>query len=105
MDKWQISTKLHLVLRDNGHNLVAGLGEAGISNFGCLAHTLQLVVKDGVLARRSVEDLLSWCRKIVGHFKHSDVAWRALASILVFLYAGQYKTKPLAGILITCCLG
>ena len=47
IDKWQINTKLHSVLRDNGHNFVAGLREAGISNFGCLAHTLKLVVKDG----------------------------------------------------------
>ena len=39
------------------------------------------MVKDGVLAQRSVEDLLSRCREIVGHFKHSDVAWHALASI------------------------
>ena len=69
-----------MVLRDNGRNFVVGLRETGISNFGCLAHTLQLVVKDGVLAQRSVEDLLSRCRKIVGHFKHSHVAWCALAS-------------------------
>ena len=81
IDKWKIGSKLHLVLRDNGSNFIAGLRLAGIPNFGCLAHTLQLVVKDAVLAQRSVEDLLSRCRKIVGHFKQSNVAWHNLASI------------------------
>ena len=50
MDKWDISSKVHLALRDNGHNFIAGLR---VSDFDCLAHTLQLVVNDGVLALRS----------------------------------------------------
>lgn len=81
VEKWQLAGKLHLVLRDNGRNFVAGLRDAEIPNVGCLAHTLQLVVKEGVLAQRGVEDLLSCCRRIVGHFKHSNVAWHALNSI------------------------
>ena len=78
IDKWKIGSKLHLVLRDNGSNFIAGLR---LANFGCLAHTLQLVVKDAVLAQKSVQDLLSRCRKIVGHLKQSNVAWHNLASI------------------------
>ena len=44
---WNITSKVHVVVRDNGSNFVAGLRDAGIPNIPCLAHTLQLVVKDG----------------------------------------------------------
>lgn len=75
--EWQLAGKLHLVLRDNGRNFIAGL-RCRDWNLGCLAHTLQLIVKEGILAQREVEDLLACCRRIVGHFKHSNVAWHAL---------------------------
>ena len=65
LDAWKINEKLHLVLRDSGSNFVAGFREAEILSSSCFAHTLQLVVKDGVLAQRGVETLLSVCRKIV----------------------------------------
>ena len=51
VEKWQLAGKLHQVCWDNGHNFVAGLRDAEIPNVGCLAHTLQLVVKEGVLAQ------------------------------------------------------
>ncbi|KAJ8889620.1 hypothetical protein PR048_009120 [Dryococelus australis] len=37
----------------------------------CLAHTLQLVLKEGLLGSKLVTNLLSQCRRLVGHFKHS----------------------------------
>ena len=66
VEKWQLAEKLHLVLRDNGRNFVAGLRDANIPNVGCLAHTLQLVVNEGVMAQRQVQDVLGCCPRIVG---------------------------------------
>ena len=48
--------------------------EASLPDLGCFAHTLQLIVHDGVLSQRAVTDLLSTCRCIVGHFKRSPLA-------------------------------
>ena len=48
--------------------------DASLSSFGCFAHTLQLVVHDGVLAQQAVINMLRICCRIVGHFKHSSVA-------------------------------
>ena len=71
LESWNLSDKLHVVVRDNGSNFVAGLRDAAIPSFGCLAHTLQLVVKDGCLAQPVVIDLTAKARKLVGHYKHS----------------------------------
>ena len=48
---------------------------------GCLAHTLQLVVHEGLLSERSVLDTLAIVRKIVSHFKHSYLAYSHLEDI------------------------
>jgi len=81
VEKWQLAEKLHLVLRGNGRNFVVGPRDANITNVGRLAHTLQLVVNEGVMAQRQVQDVLGCCRRIVGHFKHSNVSPHALSSV------------------------
>ena len=47
LQAWGIGEKLHVVVCDSGSNFVAGLRDGNIPNIPCLAHTLQLVVKDG----------------------------------------------------------
>ena len=82
MNEWEIdNSQVHCVVRDNGTNMVKALSEAGFPDFGCFAHSLQLVVHDGLLSQRVVIDLLAVCRSIVGHFKHSSVACHKLARI------------------------
>ena len=76
-----LTDKLHVVVRDNGSNFVAGLRDADIPSFGCLAHTLQLVVKDGYLAQPAVVELTAKACKLVGHYKHSNVALQCLVRI------------------------
>lgn len=44
LNSWSLTGKVHIVVRDNGANFVAGLRDVGIPNIPCLAHTLQLVV-------------------------------------------------------------
>ena len=53
--------------------------DAGVASYGCLTHSLQLVVSDGMLSQKSVSDLLAVCRQIVGHFKRSTVAYDKLS--------------------------
>jgi len=69
-----------MVVRDNGANFVAGLRNANLPNIPCLAHTLQLVIDDGVLAQPCVISLLV-ASGLVGHFKRSNVNLHALGRI------------------------
>lgn len=47
----------------------------------CMAHTLHLAENDGVLSQRTVNDVLATGRRIVGHFKHSQLAYSHLQSM------------------------
>ena len=72
---WGIKKEqLHLIVRDNAANMVKAMADAGYPNLGCFAHTLQLIVHEGVLSQRSVKDTVAICRQIVGHFKRSPLA-------------------------------
>ena len=69
---WRIDKKnVHLVLRDDPSNMEQAMKDADACSYGCLAHSLQLVVHDGVSSQPFVMNLLAICRRIVGHFKRS----------------------------------
>ncbi|XP_051776664.1 zinc finger BED domain-containing protein 4-like [Erpetoichthys calabaricus] len=46
-----------------------------------MAHTLQLAVNNGILSQRSVSDTIAISRKIIGHFKQSQLANLRLKTI------------------------
>ena len=48
LQSWKVDNKLVCIIRDNGSNFVAGLRDLALPNTSCLAHTLQLVIDDGV---------------------------------------------------------
>ena len=81
LQSWKIEDKLVCIVRDNGSNFVAGLQDACLPNISCLAHTLQLVIDDGVFAQPYVVDLLAADRRLVGHFKRSNANMHALSRI------------------------
>ena len=56
---WKVENKLLCIVRDNGANFVAGLRDSGLPNISCLAHTLQLVIDDGVFAKPGVVYVLA----------------------------------------------
>lgn len=56
-----------------------------------MAHTLQLAVNEGLLSQRSVTDIVATGRKIVGHFKHSPLAYSRLQNVQAQL--GQPKKR------------
>ena len=67
-----------MVVADNASNMKKALREGNFEVQGYFAHTLQLVVSDGVLSQCAVIATLSVCCSIVGHFKHSTIAYYKL---------------------------
>ena len=64
LESWFIATdQVHVILRDNGSNMVRAMKDASLPDLGCFAHTLQLVVHAAVLSQRVVTDILAICRK------------------------------------------
>ncbi|KAE8296807.1 Zinc finger BED domain-containing protein 4 [Larimichthys crocea] len=52
--------------------------DADFPGLPCMAHTLQLAVHEGILSQRSISDIVASGRRIVGHFKHSPLAYSRL---------------------------
>lgn len=75
---WNLTEKVNIFVRDNGRNIVAAMDSAGYVHVPCLAHTLQLVIKDGCLGSKVVANVTSICRRLVCHFKHSCHANKVL---------------------------
>lgn len=61
--------------------MVAGIKQYGLPSINFAIHTLQLVIKDGILAQRSVSDMLARCQKNVSHYKHPHLAVERLQDI------------------------
>ncbi|XP_035984217.1 zinc finger BED domain-containing protein 4-like [Fundulus heteroclitus] len=61
--------------------MVKAMRDADLPSLPCMAHTLQLAVADGVLSQRSIADIIAYGRRIVGHFKHSQLAYSRLQNI------------------------
>ena len=79
LSEWGIEKHgIQLVLRDNAANMEKAMRDVAIPSYGCFAHSLQLVVNNGVLVQRCVNVLLAVCRRIVGHFKRSTLAYGKL---------------------------
>ena len=81
------------MLRDNAANMIKAMREASLSLLGCFAHSLQLVLEDGVLSQRAVTDVLATCRTIIGHFKDPSVAYSRLHSIQEHLEVSQHRLQ------------
>ena len=81
IDNWQLTDRIHVILRDNAKNMTKGMQEAGLPSMGCVAHTLQLSVKRGLASQRSLDTALALCRKIATHFSHSTLAKEKLREI------------------------
>ena len=78
---WEIEEKVVCVVRDNAANMVSGLNIANLTSLPCLAHSLQLIIKDGVLLQPAVVQLLSCARSLVGHYHRSNVAFNTFRQI------------------------
>ncbi|XP_060761342.1 zinc finger BED domain-containing protein 4-like [Neoarius graeffei] len=78
---WGIQTeRIHAILTDNAKNMQKAMRDADFPGLPCMAHTLQLAVHEGILSQRSISDIVASGRRIVGHFKHSPLAYSRLES-------------------------
>lgn len=75
---WNIESKVHVGVRDNAANMVCAMRVAGITDMGCMAHTLQLAIHDALFTQTSVANIVKKARKIASHFRHSEQACRKL---------------------------
>lgn len=67
---------------------------AKVPSLGCFAHSLQLVVHEGLMSQRSVSDALANSRKIVAHFKHSQLAQSRLEDLQHEMQGAGTITPP-----------
>ena len=94
LSKWNIDNEqVHLIVRDNASNMVKAMSDGYFEDLGCFAHTLQLIINDGIFLKTAVTDLLAICRQIVGHFKRSPLAYDRLKSIQDRLQLKQHRLK------------
>ena len=61
--------------------MVPWLNIANLTSLPCLAHSLQLIIKDGVLLQPAVVQTLSCARLLVGHYHHLNGAFNAFRQI------------------------
>ncbi|XP_060931918.1 zinc finger BED domain-containing protein 4-like [Limanda limanda] len=61
--------------------MTRAMEDSDLKGIRCMAHTLQIAVHEGVLSQRSIADIIATGRKIVGHFKHSPLAYSRLQSV------------------------
>ena len=81
VQSWQLTDRMHVVLRDNAKNMSKGIMETGLPSVGCVAHTFQLSVKRGLATQRNLEATVALCRKIATHFSHSTLAKEKLREL------------------------
>ena len=94
LESWKISkSRMHMVVVHNASNIKKALRKGSFEAQDCFAHTLQLVVSGGVLSQRAVIDTLAVCCSIVGHFKHSTIAYCKLDQIRERLDITKHKLQ------------
>ncbi|XP_072400539.1 E3 SUMO-protein ligase ZBED1-like [Diabrotica undecimpunctata] len=75
-NEWGIEKKVVTVISDNGANIKKAINDyLRMYHHPCVAHTLNLTVKDVLNSdNEEVKQLILKCRNLVAHFKHSVVA-------------------------------
>ncbi|CAH1646055.1 unnamed protein product [Spodoptera littoralis] len=81
---------LHVIVRDNGPNMVKAIKESAFEGKGCFIHTLQLAIK-AALEVENVSDALISARRIVTHFNHSSTAQQKLKDIQKELHLTEHQ--------------
>ena len=73
-DKWEITSKIHAGVRDNAANVKKLFKEDGCSwvDFGCLNHSLQLVIKANLFCLTSVEAVIKKAKALASFCNSSN---------------------------------
>lgn len=86
---WEIKDKVFVCVTDNAANMKAAIRLTGWEHFACIAHTLNLIVRSGLV---TIEDVIKKIKTIVEHFHRSPVATKKLFEMQEQLNPGN---KPL----------
>ncbi|CAH2004378.1 unnamed protein product [Acanthoscelides obtectus] len=70
---WQIENRVIFAVADNAPNIQKALQQIGWRHMGCVAHTINLIVKDGI-KNDEILSVLEKIREIVSHFKKSTIS-------------------------------
>jgi len=82
LKNWGIDkARCHVVVTDSAANMVKTFRDLAFDRAACFTHTIQLALKDGLLAQRVILDACAVVRSLVGHFKHSSSATDRLHDI------------------------
>ncbi|XP_067120294.1 zinc finger BED domain-containing protein 4-like [Centruroides vittatus] len=74
-------SNIHIIVHDNGCNIVKAISEAEMNSACCFIHTLQLVIKDSLNIQPEVEETIAVGQRIVTHFNHSSTVQEKLKKI------------------------
>lgn len=67
---WHISERVRAVVTDNAPNMGLAVTLVGVQRIRCMAHFLQLVLKDAFFEDK-INAMITKPRSIIGHFSHS----------------------------------
>lgn len=90
-ESWNISNKIHVIITDNGRNIVKAVNDSPFVGKTCFIHTLQLAIHGALEAQKSVNEAIVAGRRIVTHFNHSKPAQEKLQLIQTELNAPKHK--------------
>ncbi|KAJ8885342.1 hypothetical protein PR048_011539 [Dryococelus australis] len=89
LQAWNICHKV--VVRDNARNIICALNSSNFDHLPCIAHTLQLVIKDGLRNTPSIKNMVTNCKHIVGHAKHSSQVCKIVRIVQKKLNLPEHK--------------
>lgn len=70
-DEWNIQEKIVCVVSDNAANIIAAVREGGWKSQRCFAHSINLLVQNGL---KAIDSVLEKLKAIVAFFKRSSTA-------------------------------
>lgn len=77
--EWNLDDKIMLAISDNAANIQKAIKDIlKWKNFSCYAHTMNLIVQDGL---KHVQPILAKVRNLVAHFKRSTTATNKLLEV------------------------
>ncbi|KAI2662343.1 E3 SUMO-protein ligase ZBED1 [Labeo rohita] len=88
---FNIENKVGCVVTDNAANMVAAVKKLVLRHMPCFAHTLNLIVKDGLSAVAELTETREKVKRIVGHFKSSCVSMEKLSKYQREMKLPEYK--------------
>ncbi|KAH8289491.1 hypothetical protein KR054_006101, partial [Drosophila jambulina] len=79
LTKWGVSNKVSAIVTDNAASMIKACTILEKRHMPCYAHTLNLIMQD-TLQLSKIKPIIAKCKRIVGFFKSSSIAYAKLKS-------------------------